>query len=132
MLGARRLTPANDSHPKTPISPNVLQRTDQSVISNVLEDIHHFRSDVRLMDLQTAFVMAAFTKQHVQPGGLANHVRAMSQRQNAAADDHLAANLESTRYRERTSLGIIAEVVAAVLEPVFHLWHIVSQRKRWR
>ena len=123
--------PTNDSHPKTPITPNVLHRTDQSVISNVLDDIHQFRSDVTLMDLQTAFIMAVFTKQPAQPGGLANQIRAMSQRQNAAADSDLAGNLESTSYRGRTALGLIAEVVAVVLESVFHLWRIMSRRKRW-
>lgn len=62
LVGAKKLGPRFMSHPSTPYPPVLLQQDHSRVFNDVLEDIHCFRSDVRLSDLQTAYVMVAFEK----------------------------------------------------------------------
>ncbi len=69
-IGARPLLPLGRSYHKTPFPPVVLNEHQDSKLQDVLEDIHCFRNDVSLIDLQSAFVMAAFSKSPDSKGSL--------------------------------------------------------------
>jgi len=62
LLGERRIMPVATKHPRTPFMPRILDAFPDTRLSAVLEDIHRFRPDVELIDLQTAFIEAAFIK----------------------------------------------------------------------
>lgn len=62
LLGAQRLIPADRKHRKTAFPPFVLDQFEATKIPDVLRDIQAFRPDVRLIDLRTAYHMAAFVK----------------------------------------------------------------------
>ena len=61
-IGYERLMPSEKPHPKTPMPPKALEQCKEFSFEEVLEDIHCLRPDVKLVDLQTAFVMFAMTK----------------------------------------------------------------------
>jgi len=61
-IGARPLLPLGRKHHKTPYPPVVLNEHPDTNLIDVLEDIRQYRKDVNMVDLRSAFVMAAFTK----------------------------------------------------------------------
>lgn len=62
LLGSQRLIPTGSVHRKTPFPPFALDQYEETKLPDVLRDIHEFRTDVRLIDLRTAFYTAAFVK----------------------------------------------------------------------
>lgn len=72
LLSQKRIMPHGRSHPRTPFTPHVIDMFPDTKLDGVLADIHCFRNDVQLADLQTAFAMFAFTKRPKSPHSLAN------------------------------------------------------------
>lgn len=68
LLGSKRLHPIRDNHATTPLTPQRLERRHPGILTDVLEDIRQFRSDVQLEDLQTFVLMAAFRKMSPEKG----------------------------------------------------------------
>lgn len=61
LAGAQRLFPQSTTHPKTPVPP--VELVKQGHLTSTLRDIHEFRTDVSLADLQTAYVQCVFIKE---------------------------------------------------------------------
>lgn len=62
LIGAKRIIPYLDKSPRVPITTKVMNRYSNTPLVDVLKDIHRFRKDVELIDLQTGWVMCAFEK----------------------------------------------------------------------
>jgi len=62
LIGCRRLIPHESTHVKTSLPPMILDMYDDTQLDEVLKNIHAFRSDVRIEDLKSTCVMAAFKK----------------------------------------------------------------------
>jgi len=80
LLGARRFSPVCDTHDKTPVTPFAIDRYEGCNLKDVLDDIHHFRPDVRMMDLLTANMMMAFTKQPKCRDHLSQYIHQMKEK----------------------------------------------------
>jgi SAM-dependent methyltransferase len=61
LVGAERQIPNRDSTSRA-LTPRYLDTFEETQLKDVLEDIHQFRPDVQLIDLQTFSVMAGFEK----------------------------------------------------------------------
>jgi SAM-dependent methyltransferase len=79
LAGARRLTPVNDTHSKTPVTPNFIERFDETYLQDVLTDIHHFNEEVSLIDLKTSYVMGALIKPKSRSSSLGERITERNQ-----------------------------------------------------
>ena len=63
LLSTKRFIPATKTYAGANICPRLHAQYSETDLSQVLEDIHCFRPDVRLTDLYTTRVMAVFVKE---------------------------------------------------------------------
>lgn len=75
LIGSDRLSPPRDVHHRSVLTPRLLNQFGDSRLDRVLADLHRVRPDVGLIDLQTAYVMAAFEKRSRSGRRLAEHLR---------------------------------------------------------
>ena len=75
ILGERRFVPSSETGNRTPLMPATLDHYENSALPSVLENIRCFRQDVQLIDLKSAFVMAAFRKREERKPDLSERIR---------------------------------------------------------
>ncbi|MFH1443900.1 MAG: hypothetical protein ABIG34_00735 [Candidatus Peregrinibacteria bacterium] len=74
-IGERRCMTLGDVCRRTNLPPRILDQFENSKLSEVLEDIRQFRSDVQLTDLNTGFLMMAFEKRAPRKPDLQERIR---------------------------------------------------------
>lgn len=78
LISSYRFIPVSKNHTKTPLAPTSLDNLSDFTLDEVLKDIHHFRSDVSLEDLKTAFVMAIFIKKDKPKDNLDSKIKQLT------------------------------------------------------